>query len=65
MMESRSVERRNSTPIRLNNGNFRHTQRGPLCLLVYGTAIMFLVLGWAWNIWGRSCVVLRCSELKE
>jgi hypothetical protein len=29
------------------NGNYRHTQRAPLCLLVYGTAITFLVLGWA------------------
>ena len=28
------------------NGNYRHTQRAPLCLLVYGTAIIFLVLGW-------------------
>jgi hypothetical protein len=28
------------------NGNYRHTQRAPLCLLVYGTAIMFFVLGW-------------------
>jgi len=28
------------------NGNYQHTQRAPLCLLVYGTAIMFLVLGW-------------------
>ncbi len=28
------------------NGNYRHTQRAPLCLLVYGTAAMFLVLGW-------------------
>lgn len=28
------------------NGSYRHTQRAPLCLLVYGTAVMFLVLGW-------------------
>lgn len=26
------------------NGNYRHTQRAPLCLLLYGTAIMLLVL---------------------
>jgi hypothetical protein len=25
---------------------YRHTQQAPLCLLVYGTAVMFLVLGW-------------------
>ncbi len=29
----------------LMNGNYRHTQRAPLCLLVYATAVMFLVLG--------------------
>ncbi|QDV56267.1 hypothetical protein [Rosistilla oblonga] len=29
------------------NGNYRHTQRAPLCLLIYGAAVMFLVLGWA------------------
>ena len=28
------------------NGNYRHTQRAPFCLLVYGTAVMLLVLGW-------------------
>ena len=28
------------------NGNYRHTQRAPLCMLIYGMAIMFLVLGW-------------------
>ncbi len=28
------------------NGNYRHKQRAPLCLLIYGTAVMFLVLGW-------------------
>ena len=27
-------------------GTYRHTQRAPLCLLVYGIAAMFLVLGW-------------------
>ena len=28
------------------NGNYRHTQRAPLCQLVYGIAVMFHVLGW-------------------
>lgn len=28
------------------NGNYQHTQRAPLCLLVYGIAVVFLVLGW-------------------
>ncbi len=28
------------------NDNYRHKQRAPLCLLVYSTAVMFLVLGW-------------------
>ena len=28
------------------NSTYRHTQRAPLCLIVYATAIMFLVLGW-------------------
>jgi hypothetical protein len=30
----------------MNGNSYRHTQRAPLCLLVYGTAVMFLVLGW-------------------
>ena len=30
----------------LMNGNYRHTQRALLCLLVYGTAVMFFVLDW-------------------
>lgn len=28
------------------NGNYRHTQRAPLCLLLYAIGLMFLVLGW-------------------
>jgi hypothetical protein len=28
------------------NSTYRHTQRAPLCLIVYATAVMFLVLGW-------------------
>lgn len=28
------------------NSNYQHTQRAPLCLLVYGMAVMFLVLSW-------------------
>ncbi len=29
-----------------NDQSYRHTQRAPLCLLVYGTAIMFFVSRW-------------------
>jgi hypothetical protein len=29
------------------NANYRHTQRAPLCLLVYATAVMLLALGWS------------------
>ncbi len=29
-----------------DNVTYRHTQRAPLCLIVYATSIMFLVLGW-------------------
>ena len=28
------------------DGSYRHTQRAPLCLLIYGLALMFLGLGW-------------------
>ncbi len=28
------------------NGHYRHTQRAPLCLIIYGLAIVFLALGW-------------------
>ncbi|MCS7469127.1 hypothetical protein NZK35_20940 [Stieleria sp. ICT_E10.1] len=28
------------------NGIYRHTQRAPLCLILYVTAVMFLGLGW-------------------
>lgn len=28
---------------------YRHTQRAPLCLLVYALAVFLLVLGWVWR----------------
>lgn len=28
---------------------YRHTQRAPLCLLVYALAVTLLVLGWLWR----------------
>ena len=29
------------------NGKYQHTQRAPLCLVVYAMAVLFLVLSWA------------------
>lgn len=43
---SKGEESHHSTAINVMNGIYRHTQRAPLCLLVYGTAVLFLVLGW-------------------
>jgi hypothetical protein len=43
---SKGEESNNCTVIRLMNGTYRHTQRAPLCLLIYALGVMFLVLGW-------------------
>ena len=44
--DSKGDKGKNYTSIKLMNGIYRHIQRSPLCLILYGLAIMFLVLGW-------------------
>jgi hypothetical protein len=34
------------TAIPIMNANYKHTQHSPLCLLIYGFAVMFLALSW-------------------
>jgi hypothetical protein len=53
------------------NGNYQHMQRAPLCLLLYGIAIMFVVLGlalrngplfqWVFPLVGLLMLVLAAS----
>ena len=36
---------------------YSHTQKAPLCLILYASALACFVL--AWNLWGRDYVVVH------
>jgi hypothetical protein len=40
---------------------YRHTQKSPFCLLVYGIGVIHYSIrgGLVWNLWGRDCVVVH------